>query len=100
MRKRSWWLASNGAAHACASPGLMAWFCPDFTKTTWWKGSPICEIYIVLLQEAEGEGHGFAGGLAVALWHPWAGTASASSFLLSPCLHSCCSGTQAITAPW
>lgn len=54
----------------------------------------MCEIYIVLLQEAEGEGDGFAGGLVVALWHPWAGTASASSFLLSPCLHSCCSGTQ------
>lgn len=30
----------------------------------------------------------------MALCHSWAGTASASCFVLSPCLHSCCSGTQ------
>lgn len=104
MRKRSWWLSSNATAHACAPPGLKAWFCPALPKE---GGSPICpvsnitapEIHVVLLQETEGEGHGFAGGLAVALWHPWAGTGClaqlpASCFLLSPCLHSCCSGTH------
>lgn len=46
-------------------------------------------IYVALLQEAEGEGRGFAGGLGVALQHPWAGAAGASCSLLSPYLHPC-----------
>lgn len=107
MRKRSWWLASNAAAHACAPPSLKAWFCPAFPKE---GGTPICsgfnitapEIHVVLLQEAEGEGHGFAGGLAVALWHPWAGTAKCIMFSpvsLSPFLLLWYPEPQAIIAP-